>query len=743
MAAAKSKWLCTVAALLAATVHGALRVERGVGGVSWICGEDGGRIIGVGALRMKQKGWRSAVSVTQEEDRVVAVFTAEGGEGRPHGWTVHTPLGPGARKDAFPFKPGRWRRHPAGREAEPFEVSLGRFKIVRSPHGSVLFDLGGNESWCGAGHESIEFENQEEGVFSRRIVFHGMRGGETPEECCARVRGVPFALSLGSPVRNNIFDGGDATVRWTATETAGTAVTNAPLSLVVRDWDGRETAALRETVAFSPHERKAGTLAVPAPPRGIYFVELAVGEGGEEEFTRTTFVVIPPFAFSKDDTFFGLCLRTGRTFHDEREAEYALAARLGFRYLRGGDDPLARRFGMRAGFSRQMPRHDYGGEAGDAAEVEQWLDAIDEMGSPIFEFGNEIGHFAGENERNVLYDRYNGWLDAIRAARARRGMDFRIAYGTSSRRPELMRLIEDKGIFGKLDMFVVHPGRLNWTPDLVGGGWRYRGLILGSKRIYADFGHADTPIILTEVYAKTQPNSQHSDSLRQSAENAVLNAVIAKADGMAGFCVFQLHEGTSFDENGFPMGGRTAPVQWHYGILNRDNSPKPSALGYETAAEELEGARFVCEVRLAGTALRGFLFDTPRGPLAVLWDRTEGYDLRTQGPRVRAAGEPFFHFEPWLENWRVKKDYVFKVADGTESVIVRDAIGRKREIAAAAGRVSLALTGAPVFVRSLDPAQFDAAATEECASPRADAPDNDLGDTIPEETEEAEMQMDG
>ena len=724
-----------VTLLAASMALGGLSVEKDAPGISWICGEDGGRIIGVGALRMKQKGWRSAVSVTQEEDRVVAVFTAEGGEGRPHGWTVPTPLGEGARKEQFPLKAGRWRRHPAGREAEPMEVSLGKWKVVRSPHGNLIFNLGGNENWCGDRHESIEFGDGAEGVFSRRIVFHGMRGGETPEECCARVRGVPFALSLGCPVRNNIFDGGDATVRWTATETAGTAVTNAPLSLVVRDWDGRETAALRETVAFSPHERKAGTLAVPAPPRGIYFVELAVGEGGEEEFTRTTFAVIPPFAFSKDDTFFGLCLRTGRTFHDEREAEYALAARLGFRYLRGGDDPLARRFGMRAGFSRQMPRHDYGGEAGDAAEVEQWLDAIAEMGSPIFEFGNEIGHFAGEDERHVLYDRYNGWLDAIRAARARRGMDFRIAYGTSSRRPELMRLIEDKGIFGKLDMFVVHPGRLNWTPDLVGGGWRYRGLILGSKHIYADFGHADTPIILTEVYAKTQPNSQHSDSLRQSAENAVLNAVIAKADGMAGFCAFQLHEGTSFDENGIaPKGGRTAAVQWHYGILNRDNSPKPSAMAYETAAEELEGARFVREVRLAGKALRGFAFDTPRGPLAVLWDRTEGFDLRTQGPRVRGKGEAFFHFEPWLENWRVKADYVFKVAEGAGGVTVRDVIGRERSVPAEGGTVRLELTGAPVFVRGLDPAQFDDATEERAPS---DDPEPEILET-PDEAEEHE-----
>jgi len=707
--------IAAVAALLsaAAVAHGGLRVERDPSGVSWICGGDGGRIVGVGALRMKQKGWRSAVAVTQEEaDRVVAVFTAEGGEGRPHGWTVPTPLGEGARKEPFPLKAGRWRRHPAGREAEPVEVSLGKWKVIRSPHGNLLFDLGGNENWCGDRHESIEFGDGAEGVFSRRIVFHGMRDGETPEECVARVRGLPFALSLGCPVRNNLFDGGDAALDVAVAETAGRRVSGVPVSLTVRDWDGNEVFADRRPADIRPHGRFGGRVAVPTPGRGIYFAELAVGEGEEEEFTRTTFAVIPPFRFSRDDSFlFGLCLRTGRLFKEEIEAEYALAARLGFRYLRSGDNALAARFGMKAGCSRPMPKRDYdAGNPADAAEVEGWLDEIARMGSPVFEFGNEIGHFEDEATRHVLYDRYNGWLDAIRAARARRAMDFKIAYGTSSRRPELMQLIEGKGIFGKLDTFVVHPGRLGWTPDAVGPGWRYRGLVLGSKRIYAAFGHAATPILLTEVYAKTQPHSGAGDSLRQSAENAVLNAVIAKADGMAGFCAFQLHEGTSFDENGIaPGNGKTRDVEWHYGILNRDNSLKPSAIAYETAAEELDGARFVREVRLAGTELRGFLFDTPRGPLAVLWDRTEGFDLKTQGPRRRSKREGFFHFEPWLDNWRVRVPYAFKAATGVGRAIMRDAIGRGCAVPVENGIVALELTGAPVFVRGLAPEQFDTA----------------------------------
>ena len=186
---------------------------------------------------------------------------------------------------------------------------------------------------------------------------------------------------------------------------------------------------------------------------------------------------------------------------------------------------------------------------------------------------------------------------------------------------------------------------------------------------------------------------------------------------MAGFCAYQLHEGVSWDENGFPKEkGTTRKSEWYYGMLNRDNSPKPSALGYETAAEELDGARFVREVRLKGTALNGFLFDTPRGPLAVLWDRTEGYDLRTQGPRVRGRREKFFHFEPWFDNWRVKTPYAFAVADGVSSVEVRDVIGRRSGRTVEDGKVKLELTGSPVFVRGLAPSQFETAEPPDAAA---------------------------
>ncbi|MBO5751853.1 MAG: hypothetical protein J6R80_05560 [Kiritimatiellae bacterium] len=426
-------------------------------------------------------------------------------------------------------------------------------------------------------------------------------------------------------------------------------------------------------------------------------------ENGAEEFTRTTFAVIPPFEFKhREKSIFGINLRTGRVFKNEVEEEYCLCSRLGMRYLRSGHNNIAAKYGLVAGFSKQMPKTDFrAGNDEDLREVKSWVDEIEKRGAPIFEFGNEIGHFSDTPTRHILYDRYNLWLDAVRAERSRRKLDFKIMYGTSARRPDLMKLINDKGIFGKLDLFVVHPGRLNWTPDLVGKGWRFLGLVRDSKVAYAELGHPNTPIYLTEMYTKSRPNCKHSDSWRQTGENAVLNAVLALSEGMAGFCIYQLHEGVSYNENGID----TTDTEYSYGILHRDNALKPAAIAYETAAEELDGARACSgEVTIAGTKLCGRLFDTPTGSLAVLWDRSEGYNLRTQGPRERVKGEAFFHFEPWLNNWRVKKNYTFNVK--TADVIVRDVIGRTKNVKSSGGKVQLELTGSPVFVRGLDPKQF-------------------------------------
>ena len=259
-------------------------------------------------------------------------------------------------------------------------------------------------------------------------------------------------------------------------------------------------------------------------------------------------------------------------------------------------------------------------------------------------------------------------------------------------------------VWNKLDEYVIHPARGYWTADKDAGGWRYLGLIRGTRRILRGELGIDNPRFhLTEVYAKTKPNDPWADSYRQSAENMLLTAALALSEpGVQTFTVHKLHEGISFDDNGINPGN----MEYHYGLLHRDNAPKPSFMGYVTAAEELDGATFRQWIFRDGKdgRLRGLVYDTPRGPLALLWDRTEGYKLTDHAPVKRKAGDKFFHWEPWFDHWRKKMPHAFKTT-GTFLTVI-DCIGRRRTVPAERGRVTLALDGGPRFVYGLDLSEF-------------------------------------
>ncbi|MBO5751852.1 MAG: hypothetical protein J6R80_05555 [Kiritimatiellae bacterium] len=222
-------------------------------GIDWILGTNGTKIVGIGHLRMKQKGWKYEKKLASTDDSVEFAFSASGGEGRPGGWTVRMPLGADSVKEERIEKIGRWRRHPAGREAQPVETSLGKYKVIRSPHGDWFFRLPGNENWTGEAHESVEFSDDGKGGFARQLPFWRLRSGEAPYEAAARVSGVPFALKVSCPKRNHLYDGGEVQLDFVVTETGGKAHNSIPLEIVVRDWDGHEVFARRGKTSLSPY----------------------------------------------------------------------------------------------------------------------------------------------------------------------------------------------------------------------------------------------------------------------------------------------------------------------------------------------------------------------------------------------------------------------------------------------------------------------------------------------------------
>ncbi len=85
--------------------------------------------------------------------------------------------------------------------------------------------------------------------------------------------------------------------------------------------------------------------------------------------------------------------------------------------------------------------------------------------------------------------------------------------------------------------------------------------------------------------------------------------------------------------------------------------------------------------------MKGLQFDTPSGPMSVLWTRTDGYFLNA------GHGEEAYypHPEAWEDDWPTKTDVVFRAARLREV----DVLGRERTVTGARGTVEVRLDGTP------------------------------------------------
>ena len=156
--------------------------------------------------------------------------------------------------------------------------------------------------------------------------------------------------------------------------------------------------------------------------------------------------------------------------------------------------------------------------------------------------------------------------------------------------------------------------------------------------------------------------------------------------------------------------------EYFYGLLDRHGAVKPSFIAYCTISEALDGAEFrkygAFSVPGMSDSARGqepgiikyVTFETPRGPLAVLWSRADGY-VQSKAPE---KGEFFVTPEPWESHWKTVLPVRLAVSKKfrTNEVIVLDCLGRKVEMSVKkAGdrrRLELSLTGAPLLIYGLD-----------------------------------------
>ena len=601
----------------------------------------------------------------------------------------------------------------------PFEVASMKLKPYRAKSGQVFWCR--NTGWHGRATECPNFPRKagKDGVFRGRVEFVTGVDSENAELAAAQCDGRPFVMTLSTERPFNIFEGGAPSFRLKADSLAGGART---LRTTVRDFDGKIVLERSEQVLFRVGESRTWAYALPTVPagaRGIWFVESSIADGAKEDcFARTSLAVLPPHTFR--------CRArsvAAMSAYPKGEAAERLMARLGVSILRYGDNRhFSSAYGITAYLARQAP-----GELFDPANPrhrkildDEIVGKIKAYGSPYFEFGNEVGWHKTAEEQERLVKCYASWLKAIRARLAEENLSDKVKIITFGLQPDysahMIDLMKQAGVFELVDGLTLHPGRGFYTADTTQGGWVYRGIIHRARRRFDEIGYSAKEIHMTECYAATHPNDAWKDSQRQAAENTLLSLAIAGMEPRVKSMMFyKLHQGTSQDPHGYPQahpsGVTTVNPEYDFGLLMRDDSPKPSLLAYAATCEHLDGASFLGE-RGAGAdrsdTLRGFAYSTPRGNMAVLFDRAEGGNLYKQWERQlpkeiakKARSGLFRHKEPWVRHWRTSKHYSFALAPGAKPEVY-DVIGRRRDVRVEGGKLRLDLDGEPMFVYGLD-----------------------------------------
>ena len=478
---------------------------------------------------------------------------------------------------------------------------------------------------------------------------------------------------------------------------SGVATTNVPVSI-----NGYSTYEHEFKLPVAQHERE------------LYFVEASLkingDTSGNDYFTRTNIAILPDVKFNyKNKSVFG----TSDYFQLPSEhAALTLMDRLGVHYLRDGNNTEIKRVAPSVNIHAfAQSGVNFGGNM--TASLEAALDQIKSRKNDVWELGNELNPLCDRSESDcqeqieTAINDYTEWAKNAYSMRNDMGLQKSLALitmGIAGQDLDFLDGLKAKGSYDWFDGIAFHPGRANYTADFYpdvdapaeddpghDASWTCYGTVRG----YRDYV-GSKPLYATEVYAGTLPNNFYRDSYRQAAGNIILTLSLGLAEGLLAIEAYQFNDTTWYDEGGVPAQDSEDADQYHYGLLMRDLSLKPSAMAYAATAEVLDGAKPSGTLIRRGS-LRALSFDTPdKRKVAVLWDRSEGYIQA-----VDQAG--FCHMEPWLSTYGKKVRYRFKIAGkDIPAVQVVDMIGRKYNRPTDGGYVDLELSGEPMFVYDVD-----------------------------------------
>lgn len=602
----------------------------------------------------------------------------------------------------------RWARDAGG--GIPYEEQVGvAYTATWSATKHGMFLLADSKlDWSSSSGINAPGVQQPDGSYVSQTDFYF---SETKPSATAVIgTGKDLGIELSTDKAFNIWDAAGQTMSVTALVANGAATARTvALSWWVRDFNGAQLASQTVSLPVSAMGTATKTFTVAAPAYGIAVAEVSAKVGAVEAFARTNLTVMPAQSYTPSATsMFGMANYPWLKVPSEA-AVLDLWQKVGVQRVRiaydggpGVPPSVLDARGIRHNLELQpqysaVPPVPYD----PVAYATSSLNTAVLAGAEYFEAGNEL---------NRPFNSGQGVQDYITKA-LRPVVDYA---KTLPRPPKILNMGlagMDKpwvdtfiaaGGWNLIDGFAYHPGRGNFTPDAIpDGSWeagatgKYWNFYGGLKQLKALMQtHGQKEIWLTEAYACTRPNDWWNDTYRTAAENVFLTMALAKAEGVKCVLWYQFHDSVL----GRPQVADPVNREYHFGLMNRDVSAKPSLLAYATAAKVFDRATFVGWAKFTNPQNKGLLFDSPDGKFAVLWNRADGYILNKNH-----GTDPDRHFpapEMWVDPWPTKTNLMIEVT-GTGAYQL-DAIGQRTNLQLRPDSVPITLDGAPRVFYGLD-----------------------------------------
>ncbi|MER5275799.1 hypothetical protein ABT025_08580 [Streptomyces sp. NPDC002809] len=524
-----------------------------------------------------------------------------------------------------------------------------------------------------------------------------------PRAAGALAAGRPLGVEVWTDQPFNLYrEAGQSMLLRAQVVNGGAAPKPVTLNWWARDFAGRKLGCSTVGRTVAAGGSWDVSFPVTAPAQGIVFTEVEVVSGSDSALARTNLAVLPDFAYEAGtESMFGIAnypwlLKPGK------EAVLGLLKTLGIKWVRiayagapGIDIATLDANGIAHNVELSgIPT------GGTAEQIAAWADTNVAKAlaaqARYFEVSNEVNQpwMSGRGADLYVRDGLKQVTDRLAAA----GSDMKVMNaGLGGMDYVWTENFRAAGGWDLIDAFAVHPGRGNFTPDYApdpaewtqgsaGTYWNFLGAVRKANAIIAEYG-GNKELWLTEAYAPTKPNAWWADTYRHAAENVLLTLALAKAEGVRGVNWYQLHDSTVLH----PQEADPANPEYHYGLMNRDTSPKPSLLAFATAARVLDRAAYVRPLVFADPDVKGLLFTTPDGPVSILWSRKDGYILNADHGEDPWYASP----EPWTDTWRTRTAVVAHSAAVGGTVKELNCIGQERTLTASGGKVTLTLDGAP------------------------------------------------